>query len=346
MVRANAYFKSLFGSSKIFDELMESPEFAERFRLFKQDHHAFKTDFEAIVPLSTGNRVYWFILVKSEGSLPDVEEIIVVALDVQAKKDAEAQIESQRIKLQTSAKLAALGEMAGGVAHEINNPIFVISSRVQLMRLMIQKDTENEKTLAPHLNAILDTCDRIVKIVRGLRVVSRSAENEPFEKASICAIIEETLNLCVSRASRTGAKLEVGELPAECTAEVRSVQVSQVLLNLLNNSFDAVEGTPSPWIRVEIKNEKDEFEIAVIDSGPGIPPDIRSRVMDPFFTTKGPGKGTGLGLSISLGIVKAHNGELFLDEASPHTRFVMRLPKTQKASPGQDVPSQSGRARA
>ncbi|MFL5812168.1 MAG: sensor histidine kinase [Bdellovibrionia bacterium] len=341
-IRANAYFKALFGSVKVFDELMESPEFAERFRRFKQDESALRTDFEAIIPLSTGNRVYWFLLVKTEGSLQGVEEIIVVALDVQAKKDAEAQIESQRIKLQTSAKLAALGEMAGGVAHEINNPIFVISSRVQLMLLMLQKDSENERIWKPHFNAILETCDRIVKIVRGLKVVSRSAENEAFETASICGILEQTLDLCASRLARAGAKLELGTMPKDCDAEVRSVQISQVFLNLLNNAFDAIEGTESPWIRIEIKSEPGELVISITDSGNGIPAEIRSRVMDPFFTTKAPGKGTGLGLSISLGIMRVHHGELSLDESCPNTRFVLRLPKTQKFSP----PQVSGNARA
>jgi signal transduction histidine kinase len=333
MVRANAYFKALYGSAKILDELKSSYEFSERFKRFKQDQHTIRTDFEAIVPLSTGNRVYWFLLVKTEGSVPGVEEIIVVALDVQAKKDAEAQIESQRIKLQTSAKLAALGEMAGGVAHEINNPIFVISSRVQLLLLMIQNDSERERVFKPHFNAILDTCDRIVKIVRGLKMVSRSGENETFESASVCAILEQTVDLSASRLARTGAKLELGEMPKDCFAEVRSVQLSQVFLNLLNNAFDAIEGTESPWIRIEIKSEQSEFEISITDSGHGIPKEIRSRVMDPFFTTKGPGKGTGLGLSISLGIMKAHNGDLYLDESCPNTRFVIRLPKTQTYSP-------------
>jgi C4-dicarboxylate-specific signal transduction histidine kinase len=260
--------------------------------------------------------------------------VIVVALDVQARKDAEAQIESQRLKLQTSAKLAALGEMAGGVAHEINNPIFVISSRVQLMLLQLQKESENERRWKPHFNAILETCDRIVKIVRGLKAVSRSSESEGFEKASLCAIIEQTVALSAPRVSRTGAKLEVGAMPHDCAAEVRPVQASQVFLNLLNNAFDAIEGTSAPWIRIDVKDDRDELEVSVTDSGNGIPKEIRHRLMDPFFTTKAPGKGTGLGLSISLGIMKTHHGELFLDESNPNTRFVARFPKVQKMLPG------------
>jgi signal transduction histidine kinase len=329
LIRANAYFKALFGSEKILDRLMESPEFAERLKHFERSPSESRTDFEAIIHRPSGNCVYWFLLVKMEGASPGIEEVIVVALDVQAKKEAEAQIESQRLKLQTSARLAALGEMAGGVAHEINNPIFVISSRVQLMLLKLQKNSEDEKFLKPHFEAILETCDRIVKIVRGLQVVSRSSENETFEKASVCAILQQTLDLCTPRISRTGARIELGVVPHECTAELRPVQISQVLLNLLNNAFDAIEGTLSPWIRVEVKSEPAEFEISITDSGKGIPQEIRSRVMDPFFTTKSPGRGTGLGLSISLGIIKSHHGDMFLDESCPNTRFVIRLPKSQ-----------------
>jgi C4-dicarboxylate-specific signal transduction histidine kinase len=113
---------------------------------------------------------------------------------------------------------------------------------------------------------------------------------------------------------------------------MRPVQLSQVFLNLLNNAFDAIEGAPSPWIRVELYSEDDFIEVSVTDSGPGVAKEIRSRIMEPFFTTKPLGKGTGLGLSVSAGIMKAHHGSLFLDETSPNTRFVVRMPRRQGRS--------------
>jgi C4-dicarboxylate-specific signal transduction histidine kinase len=103
-----------------------------------------------------------------------------------------------------------------------------------------------------------------------------------------------------------------------------------VLLNLLNNAFDAVCDLPKPWVQVEANAVGNHVEISVTDSGSGIPAEIRNRIMQPFFTTKEAGKGTGLGLSISHGIASEHGGKLYIDEQSPHTRFVLVLPSRQE----------------
>lgn len=327
VIRENAYFKSLFPTENILSHLQSSPEFARQLELFSNDPERKKADFEAALPLSAGRTVFWFHLVKAEGDNPISSQTIVIALDIQAKKDAENLLQSQRQKLETSSKLAALGEMAGGVAHEINNPIFVISSRIQLILMKLEKGSETEKLFKPHLETVLETCDRIVKIVRGLKNVSRDSDGEIAQKSSLREIIEQTVDLCAPRIARSGAQLEIGPVPKDCIVEVRPVQISQVILNLLNNAFDAVEGTPSPRIRLDVACRNSAIEISVTDSGEGIPVEIRSRVMDAFFTTKPPGKGTGLGLSISQGIMKAHQGSLYLDESSSATRFVASLPR-------------------
>ncbi|MFL5813545.1 MAG: sensor histidine kinase [Bdellovibrionia bacterium] len=329
VIRENAYFQSLFKAENVLSHLLQSPEFVRNLEAFSHDPEKRRTDFEAALPTASGKTTFWFLLVKTTGPTRASSQTIVIALDVQAKKEAESQLQSQRQKLETSSKLAALGEMAGGVVHEINNPVFVISSRIQLLLMKLEKGSEAEKFYKPHLEAILDTCDRVVKIVRGLKNISRNSDGEKFEKASLCQIIEQTVDICAPRIARSGAQLEIGELPKDCTVEVRPVQISQVILNLLNNAFDAVEGTGSPRIQLDVSCNDSYFEIAVTDSGEGIPPEIRSRVMEPFFTTKPPGKGTGLGLSISQGIMKAHQGALILDESSSATRFVARLPRVQ-----------------
>jgi C4-dicarboxylate-specific signal transduction histidine kinase len=309
--------------------LNESPAFLRNLKRFEDDGQLKRIDFETPIHVSSGMRAFWIHFVRAEGTSQSDPEIIVVALDVQAKVDADNQIESQRQKLETSSKLAALGEMAGGVAHEINNPIFVITSRIQLLLLQLEKGSEAERKFKPHFEAILDTCDRIAKIVRGLRYLSRNSDNESFEKISLCSLIRQAADLCALRASQTGVRLDVGPLPHDCAIEARSVQLSQVILNLLNNALDAVESSESPWVRIDVECEPTEFEISITDSGKGIPPDIRARMMEPFFTTKPPDKGTGLGLSISQGIVKSHHGTLVLDENALHTRFVVRLPRRQ-----------------
>jgi signal transduction histidine kinase len=111
--------------------------------------------------------------------------------------------------------------------------------------------------------------------------------------------------------------------------ECRPSQIEQVIINLLNNAFDAVSPLSDKWVRLDFTNFHDKIQIAVTDSGEKISPEIVEKLMLPFFTTKEIGKGTGLGLSISKGIVEDHQGKMYFDSFSSHTRFVVELPINQ-----------------
>ncbi|HEX4924120.1 MAG TPA: ATP-binding protein, partial [Bdellovibrionales bacterium] len=117
---------------------------------------------------------------------------------------------------------------------------------------------------------------------------------------------------------------------AELVIACRPTQISQVLLNLLNNAHDAVAEQTEKWVKLDVRDLGDSVELSVTDSGAGIPPEIQEKIMQPFFTTKQIGEGTGLGLSISKGLVDSHHGQLRLDAKSKNTRFVVLLPKTQQ----------------
>jgi signal transduction histidine kinase len=126
--------------------------------------------------------------------------------------------------------------------------------------------------------------------------------------------------------------LIVSSIDPALSISCREVQIAQVLLNLLENAFDAVmEQQGEKWIRIEVAVQAGSVVLSVIDSGPGIPPELKTRIMEPFFTTKEVGKGTGLGLSLSRAIVEEHGGKLELTEEAGHTCFSFRLPLAQKA---------------
>lgn len=169
-------------------------------------------------------------------------------------------------------------------------------------------------------------CLRVMKIIRGLRSFARSGEADPMEMTSLLAIIEDTLEFCRLKIRENGIDLRVSAIDQSLQLKCRPVQISQILLNLVNNAFDAVRGSKERWIEVDAVDTPDEILISVTDSGSGIPVDVRERLFRPFFTTKDSHQGTGLGLAISRRIAEDHGGDISLDENSPHTRFVLRLP--------------------
>ena len=227
-----------------------------------------------------------------------------------------------------SNKMASLGEMASGIAHEINNPLAII----KMVALQMQKNISQENTLLKNGIAKIDsTVDRISKIILGLRTFSRDGRNDPFELVSFDKMIEDILSFCNERLKHHEIKLIKDDLNPNLVFEGRQIEISQVLLNLLNNAIDALDTSKitDKWIKISAKNDGEYLEIKISDNGPAIPPETQSKMFQPFFTTKEIGKGTGLGLSLSLTIVKNHLGELYLDTESPYTTFVLRLPNKQ-----------------
>lgn len=227
----------------------------------------------------------------------------------------------------TSSKLAAIGEMAAGVGHEINNPLTAVLLSIQWLQQKIKEVPIQTEPINKVLLQMKSACDRIAKIVAGLKFISREGTGDPFIPSSIKEIIEDSLILCQSRFKGGGVKLHIKPVPADLTLYCRPIQISQIILNLLGNAFDAVTGKPQAWIELEVKDLGKNIELVVTDSGTGIPAQVAEKIMRPFFTTKAAGKGTGLGLSVSAKIVSDHHGRIYVDRECPHTRFIVLLPK-------------------
>lgn len=244
--------------------------------------------------------------------------------------EAQTQIIKQQELLIVSSKMSSLGEMAGGIAHEINTPLAVIALKADLLEAASHTEefTLNGREIVADACAMIHrTTDRIAKIIIGLRAFARDGASDPFQKMDVQSIVKDTLDLCSEKFRGSGVVLHVQMPENELLLSCRATQISQVLLNLLSNSFDASQEISEKWIKIEARDLGTEVELSVTDSGHGISAAIRSKLAQPFFTTKEVGKGTGLGLSISRGIVMDHGGHLILDEQSPHTRFVIVLPK-------------------
>jgi PAS domain S-box-containing protein len=254
---------------------------------------------------------------------------IGIGLDISTQRQQEKLIREQQAKIVAAAKMSSLGEMAGGVAHEINNPLTIILGNTQILKRLAELGAAKPADISEVCGKIDLTVTRIAKIISGLKTFARDGSRDPFETANLGTIVGETLGFCEARFKNNRVRLLVEPFEDEIHLECRSVEISQVLLNLLNNAFDAVVNGPDPWVRLEIRTGQELVEIVIEDSGPGIPPQIREKIMQPFFTTKEVGKGTGLGLSLSKGLVESHRGALVLDAEAPNTKFRIRLPKRQ-----------------
>lgn len=245
------------------------------------------------------------------------------------------QLDQERARLVSASKFAALGEMAGGIAHEINNPLAVIAGLAEQLQQLEAAGLADPKIREEMLGGIRNSVTRISKIIAGLRAISRDASRDPKVSFSAKRLIQDTLGFCGERFRNSNVQLGVRESAEDLLVEGRQTELGQVLLNLLNNAFDAVQPLRDKWVTVSVGAEEGGVSFRVTDSGTGVSPLVREKMFQPFFTTKPIGSGTGIGLSISKGIVDAHGGSIRYELFEGHTSFLVVLPRAQIAGPNQ-----------
>ncbi len=237
-------------------------------------------------------------------------------------------LETERLKAIHGSKLAALGEMAASIAHEINNPLAIISAFAFTLPESIASG--DQALITEALTEIQRAVERAGAITAGLRRLSRGTAKSAFEPIELKAVISEAMGLAGARTRADGLALE---LDVQTTATVlgNGVQLLQVLLNLVNNAVDAVKGAAVRQLAVRARDDEAFALVIVEDTGSGIAPEHAGRLFDRFFTTKEPDEGTGLGLSISRDIVQSMHGTLTWDRVGDRTRFIVRLPRVTPA---------------
>lgn len=216
-------------------------------------------------------------------------------------------------------KMAAIGRLAGGVAHEINNPLHGILSFVQLAQ---KPDVTGEKLVRYH-EVIKECALRCRDIVQSLRDFSRQAKSTDRANIELNQVCEKAMVLFENAIDR---RFEHVRFPSEAVAFANSNQLQQVLVNLIQNASDA--SPQGGLIRVAVESDDNDWVLSVEDQGAGVPELERRKIFEPFYTTKPQGQGTGLGLSISHNIMREHGGSLRVGTASiGGARFEARLPR-------------------
>jgi two-component system cell cycle sensor histidine kinase/response regulator CckA len=293
--------------------------------VMKQAEAPYQEEYRVVRP--DGN-IRWVkdraFLVRDAGG--KVYRIVGIAEDITALREAQDRLVYTQAQVVSNAKFAALGEMASGIAHEINNPLAVIHGLSVQLQELFRDGSASAPMVLDSLGSMEKMANRIAAIVKGLKTFSRSTVGDPMVPADLNLVVQETMAMCEARMKASEVMVHVVLPPKPVMVSCRSAEISQVLLNLISNAFDAVQGVALPCVRVEVVRREKNARIQVEDTGMGIDAAVRERIFQPFFTTKEVGKGTGLGLSISKGIIEAHGGTLFLDSTTKGTRFVIELP--------------------
>lgn len=226
----------------------------------------------------------------------------------------------RQAQMERNERLASLGHMAAGVAHEIGNPLTAISSIIQLLQRRIQDEVQLKQ-----LERVRENIKRITKIVRDLVDFSRPASTETAS-INVNDPIRDAIGLL--RHDARCRKVEFVMELSENLPHVQAVpdQLYQVMLNLMINAVDATSEIDSPKISLKTLVENDAVAIRVEDNGPGIPPAVRDQIFEPFFTTKKVGKGTGLGLAVSHNILSGIGGSIDVDSEPGRTTFTILIP--------------------
>lgn len=275
---------------------------------------------------------YWVstTIVPFKGQDGNIFEFLSIRHEITDLKMAQQLILEQQSRLAVASKYAALGEMAANLTHEINNPLAAILGRCEMLMQQLQQTQINQKTLLSGIEAIEFTSRRIEKIIRSMKSFSMAGDGDPFEPINLNKLITETIDFIQQRFKDYGITITVKPVHLDLMVECRSTEISQVLLNLLNNSFDAIVRNKEKWVEVSTAiPDSNHVKITVVDSGTGITEELVHRIFDPFFSTKEKKYGTGLGLSISKGLIDRHHGSIEVDTSSKNTCFVIVLPTHQ-----------------
>ncbi len=241
-------------------------------------------------------------------------------------RQREHELRDKQEQLVQAAKLATLGELTTGVAHELNNPLnnigLYLGNALELLSLQ-----DFDKMRVEHdLSTALQQVQKATEIINHLRTFGRAAPASR-ETVQVNEVILSAYSLLREQLRLRDIDLVVELSPREPRVLVNPIQLEQVLMNLLTNARDAVEEAPVKEIRLSSRLDGDDVLISVEDSGPGIPQEIEQRIFDPFFTTKQVGEGTGLGLSIVYGIIDNYEGSISLESTHGQgAKFVVRLP--------------------
>jgi two-component system, cell cycle sensor histidine kinase and response regulator CckA len=328
----NAFAESLFGLKKEqvigkSDADFFPPEQLQHFR--QKDLETLTTgkllyvEEEYVDSPSLGRRVVRTWKVPIQGKF-----LLGISQDISVEKKLSEDLSQQKALAYHQAKLASLGEMAGGMAHEINNPLAILAGLTSKLSKLYRGGKLTDQEEQQLTKNIQDTIGRIRSIVNSLQKISRNDVNEDLVTITMYEALKDLALFHKDRLQTVGIQMTYDFSSSPSHLDIRPSQLAQVVANLIANSERAVSKLNAKWINIHSWETDNTVVIAVTDAGTGIAKEIQDRIFDPFFTTSDIGQGAGLGLSVCKGLIESQSGKIYLDRSSKNTRFVIELPKT------------------
>ena len=228
----------------------------------------------------------------------EVVGILGIYMDITELKTARAALQDQTEKAHSYSKMAALGQMAAGIAHEINSPLAAISGTAELAMVQLEAGDCQSVSVGEALNTIVVTTDRIAKIIKSLKALARNESGGEMENRDLRVVVQEAVEIAQDRLHRNSVRLDLVGMDSAAEVFCRETEIGQVLINMLNNSCDAVSKLQDRWVRLRVEQDDDFVHVSCTDSGGGIPTDVTERMFRTYFTTKSKSGGMGIGLSI------------------------------------------------
>lgn len=333
--------------NKVGVDLMESPDFESINMaciydvIHPEDREKFKKFNNHICNGGTGSMVYRISTLKGNERymesfarthiLPDGSPgNLSITNDITNRIYSERELKRKNQELQEAKRLAVVGEFTAGIAHEINNPLAIISAKADLLSLQLEMLNVTADspvaldTIKDSLETIKSTVQHSADLIKNLKTLSSKVELDQIEYHNLKEVMDMALKLSSKRCHNEGIEIHL-DIESKIQVECNQAGLAQVFLNLITNSIDAIKEMDSKWISIEAKISKNRLKIYFTDSGLGIDKEIVDKITNPFFTTKKQGEGTGLGLSISVKYIDKMKGKFYYNPDSKNTQFIIEF---------------------
>lgn len=300
---------------------VEPAQFLEKF--CKSINETTKSFIEKMLDPSNGEEAFSFQLEQSTVHfLISETKSIWIYFSKNAQSDFSAQLTQ---KIVENERQKALAELAGSIAHEVNNPMTVVYTKLQMLKVKLASGNLTLDKVEESIDSMTRNTERVVKIIRGMRSLASFNERSSFVRSNISDIVEEALVLLASELITSGVVIKKNLKDENVDIYCQPTQVLQLVIVLLKNAKDATAELSNPEITINLEKGDSFATLSVYDNGPGVDPEIEEKIFSAFYTTKGLG-GNGLGLSVAQKIAEKHQGKIFLNREISNSCFSISLP--------------------